>query len=239
MKTRDFSYSALLACSLLFVPLTVPCVLAAPHVITSRAWRQERLNQALYVAVQKNNAQSVRSLLREGAQVNSFVSTSAPTSSHIPAFVRHKTAALQSPASSFLCVALDTPVPPHHTSHMPLWYPADRAAIVQSLVDAGATVHVRNAHGESPLLLAARYGHSQATVHTLLRAGADVNTQDRNGWTPLIWAVYENEPNTVHLLLTYHANPNKGAKEEYARNALSVTSNPKLITMLQQAGAKE
>ncbi len=65
-------------------------------------------------------------------------------------------------------------------------------------------VEVRNAHGESPLMMAALKGHLQA-ARTLIERGADVN---KTGWTPLHYAASSNQPgqeDIVALLLEHHA----------------------------------
>ncbi len=65
-------------------------------------------------------------------------------------------------------------------------------------------VEVRNAHGESPLMMAALKGHLQA-ARTLIELGADVN---KTGWTPLHYAASSNQPgqeDIAALLLEHHA----------------------------------
>ena len=66
-----------------------------------------------------------------------------------------------------------------------------QAGVAQLLLDAGASVDARNEYGMTPL-------HDQvirgriAIVRRLLDAGADVNARDERGWTPLRWV--ENPP---------------------------------------------
>ncbi|MCW3053230.1 MAG: fibronectin type 3 and ankyrin repeat domain protein 1 [Chthonomonadales bacterium] len=211
MKLRSYKSSAFLIVGLMLMLMTVAVVW------TWRSWRQTTLNKALCVAVQKNDAEAVHALLHSGADANCFLPTSSsPTWSHLLSSLWQRKTETSSHRPAVLCVAVDTPGPANWHSHMPIWYPPDSAAVVQSLIQAGANVHVRNALGESPLLSAVRGRHSQKTVLVLLQAGADVNTQDRNGWTPLIWAIYESEPKTVQLLLANHADPKIGASDEYA-----------------------
>ena len=66
-----------------------------------------------------------------------------------------------------------------------------QAGVAQLLLDTGASVDARNEYGMTPL-------HDQvirgrvAIVRLLLDAGADVNARDERGWTPLQWV--ENPP---------------------------------------------
>ena len=69
-----------------------------------------------------------------------------------------------------------------------------QADVAQLVIDGGASVDARNHHGMTPL-------HDQvirgriAIVRLLLAAGADVNARDERGWTPLQWV--ENPPGGV------------------------------------------
>jgi len=55
----------------------------------------------------------------------------------------------------------------------------------QLLLEHGASVHVRNKHGQMPLHGASRHGFS-SIVELLLKLGADVDAQDNNAMTPLL-----------------------------------------------------
>ena len=61
-----------------------------------------------------------------------------------------------------------------------------QAAGAQLLLDAGASVHTRNTYGMTPLHDQVIFGRI-AIVRLLLDAGADVNARDERGWTPLQW----------------------------------------------------
>jgi len=73
----------------------------------------------------------------------------------------------------------------------------------------------------------------------LIQAGADVNARSANGRTPLSFAVEENEPEIVSLLLAAGADVN--AKNKSGSTALIIAAmennNPEVLNVLIQAGA--
>ncbi|MDD2714226.1 MAG: ankyrin repeat domain-containing protein [Simplicispira sp.] len=81
----------------------------------------------------------------------------------------------------------------------------DSLRVVQALLAArNLNVEARNAHGESPLMLAALKGHTEI-AKTLIARDADVN---KTGWTPLHYAASGEEPQhlaVMALLLEHHA----------------------------------
>ena len=72
---------------------------------------------------------------------------------------------------------------------------------VQLFLRAGMKPNVTNQNGETPLLVAARYGR-EPVAKVLLAAGADPNVKDAKfGGTPLHWAAVNGYPGIVKLLL--------------------------------------
>ncbi|OFY65951.1 MAG: hypothetical protein A2V64_09935 [Bacteroidetes bacterium RBG_13_43_22] len=61
---------------------------------------------------------------------------------------------------------------------------------------------------EYNLMLAASEGYS-AEVERMIIMGADVDSETSEGVTPLVYAVYNNQPRTVMILLQYKADVNK------------------------------
>jgi uncharacterized protein len=73
-------------------------------------------------------------------------------------------------------------------------------AMAKALLDKGADVNAKGAHGETPLMLAAEEGFlGQAKL--LLERGAKVNAKDNEGRTALMWAATKGHANIVNLLL--------------------------------------
>lgn len=65
------------------------------------------------------------------------------------------------------------------------------------LLNAGADVNISNNHGDTPLIIACRYGGS-TIQKMLIAAGADVNYRDGNGVTPLM-GILRNFPDGLGL----------------------------------------
>lgn len=85
---------------------------------------------------------------------------------------------------------------------------AEKADIVQLLIQHGADVTVQDNTLSTPLHLASSRG-SGKTVGLLLKHGADVNAQDVKQLTPLHLAASSRlalKGNVVHLLLSHGAN---------------------------------
>jgi ankyrin repeat protein len=69
---------------------------------------------------------------------------------------------------------------------LPYWRDVSRITeIAQLLLEHGASVHVRNEHGQTPLHVASHHGLS-GIVALLLKFGADVDAKDNNTMTPLL-----------------------------------------------------
>lgn len=68
----------------------------------------------------------------------------------------------------------------------PLHDAADQPHVTQALLEAGATVNVRDTSGAMPLHWACLQGNLEC-VRLLLAAGADVDARDDEGRTPLYW----------------------------------------------------
>ena len=138
---------------------------------------------------------------------------------------------------------------PYHDSRIPFVESvaiiAD-PAVITTLVELGADVHVTDLWGYTPLLRAAGGNPSGAVIAELIRLGADVNEHKKDsGETPLMQAVVYNEgrESVVAALLKAHADVT--AKDAKGRTVLDFTAeNPSgtgiatIRQWLQQAGAE-
>jgi len=74
--------------------------------------------------------------------------------------------------------------------------------------DACVLEHVHGEYGDTPLLVAAHFGHKQC-VTALIEAGARCNVQDEMGWTPLILAAFLGDDTNVRGLIAAGADVDK------------------------------
>ena len=75
--------------------------------------------------------------------------------------------------------------------------------ILQTLIELGANVNVKDISGSSPLFLASDI----ETARTLLEAGADPDSRNRIGQVPLFMSIARQELDMASLLLQYGADP--------------------------------
>jgi hypothetical protein len=77
-----------------------------------------------------------------------------------------------------------------------------RVELISFFLDQGASVHLSNYEGKTPLAFAAESDQTGAVIETLLKAGADVNGKDdcRRGISPLSGAVAEKNKIAIALL---------------------------------------
>jgi ankyrin repeat protein len=85
----------------------------------------------------------------------------------------------------------------------------------QSLITTNPElVHTRTLSGETPLLIAAQYGH--AAIVALLIASADINAVDNCGDTALAIAMKNKQTVIAGMLLDAKADPNQGSSLHWA-----------------------
>lgn len=111
------------------------------------------------------------------------------------------------------------------------------AALIESLLAAGASVEARDRFANTPLLLAAAAGQNEA-IKLLLAAGAKINHRNLAGSSPLLRAAMDNRLQTTVLLLQHGADPNLANGQKLsALHAAAYNGNDKLVQALLAHGA--
>lgn len=150
----------------------------------------------LVEAAKKADKAAVRTLLKQGADVNAPYADGA-TALHWAAHWNDlEMADLLIRAGARVNAANDL-------GATPLWVASinGSAEMIERMVKAGANPNTTLPSGETPLMTAARTGNVGA-VKWLLANGAHVNAQEYSrGQTALMWAVAEKRPDVVKLLV--------------------------------------
>lgn len=149
----------------------------------------------LLEAVRAGDAQSVRTLLRQKADVNR-PAADGTTPLHAAVERDDETMVELLIKSGADVKAINRyGVPPIAVAAV-----NGHAGIMARLLDAGADPNVGLSPDETPIMTAARTGKVDA-IKTLLAHGANVNDRDTRGQTPLMWAAARNNTEAVRLLL--------------------------------------
>ncbi len=203
---RFFSRPVLLACGLLLALVAVPCAL------TWRAWRQEKLDQALAAAVEQYNSAATLDLLRRGANPDACKGTGQVLSLWQQWKAWQERLGGTTPAAP-----TGTPVLLLAITNLPSPYEnkagyARGVAIVKALLDRGAQVAVNNEEGVPLLSLAVELAYDTQIARLLLQPHDHVSPpaldtkNPLNGRTPLMAAAGWGEPDMLNLLLGAGAN---------------------------------
>lgn len=141
----------------------------------------EELNELILSAAESGNAQNIKELILEGADVNT-IDKHARTPLHLASIyiLQNIKTVIELIENGANINAQDndgeTPL------HLSACY--DHREITIILVKHGADVCIKDKKGNTPLHLAARY-HSTEISMILTENGADINSKNNNGWTPL------------------------------------------------------
>jgi ankyrin repeat protein len=163
-------------------------------------------DNALAEAVKAGNLQSVRALLKSGADVNARSGDGSTPLLWAAQKSSVEIARVLVTAKAAVDAANDYGVTPLlHASR------TGDVAMVELLLRAGANPSRAHPEGETPLMAAARAG-SVPAVRLLLARGVDVNTAEAfQKTTGLMWAAAEGHTEVVDLLLEAGADPNRQA----------------------------
>src|SRR5262249_50849287 len=148
----------------------------------------------LVTAIGNADAQAVRKLLDNGADVNA-----RDAEGNTPLILASFYA---SPVCLELLIEKGTDVNSvNKAGATPLIRAATDNEKTRLLVAAGANIRVRTALGNTPLILAARRAGNSRTVRLLLERGADAAECNDAGVGPVLWAAASGDVETLRLLL--------------------------------------
>lgn len=155
-------------------------------------------------AAMRGDAEAVRELVRQGADVNAAQGDGMTALHWAAANGDFELAKLLMYAGAHLEAVT------RHGSHTPLHVAAasGRGEVVRALVEAGANVAATTTAGVTALHQAARAGSVEA-VTALLEHGAEVDAQE-SAWqqTPLVFAAALDRAEVIRVLLAHGADPN-------------------------------
>jgi len=157
---------------------------------------------ALADAEEQRDRAGVRTLLRNGADVNSFQPDGTTALLWAAYHDDAETAGVLIKAGAHVNAANRygvTPLAQACTN--------GSAAMVKLLLDAGADFNTTLRGGETLVMLAARSGNEEA-VRMLLSRGADANARERLGQTALMWAAAAGHTAVIRALIDAGANIN-------------------------------
>lgn len=205
----------------------------------SKSVRQDRY-AVLVEAAEKGKIKTVRTLIRQGVNVNpknkgeSTALMSAAAAGHLE-IVKVLLAAGANPNASTTTRhgEWDSPLISAISSK------GDRLKILDALIDGGAHLNPRGEPPVLPPLFQAVGSGDPVMVQELLTRGADANFKFRNEVTPLMVAVSRGAPSMVERLIAAGADVN--VKNSFGQTALSLAqdaNNEEIVRILQQAGAK-
>ena len=110
---------------------------------------------------------------------------------------------------------------------------------IKNYIDYGYDLNIKNLHGDSPLIHAAKYDKIEI-VKLLLNAGVGIDEQNNYGDTALIHATYKNNIEIVKLLLNAGSYIDK--QDKYGYTALiwaAFYNNREIVEILLDYGADE
>ena len=107
------------------------------------------------------------------------------------------------------------------------------------LIAAGADVNVKSNWGWTPLILAARIGHTEIAQLLIAAAGVDVNARCNLSRTALIWAAKNGHTEIAQLLIAAGADLNaRDCLGETALMSAEAGEHTKIAQLLRDAGAR-
>ena len=192
-------------------------------------------NTALHIATEKKHLNTIKSLLKNGADIN------IKNNENVTALISTLNKKDKNYNTTYEIIELFI----EHGANVnevdkifqsPLFLAAhnyDSPEIIDVLISAGADINYFPKESQlcTPLMAAIMNNNTQVAIY-LIKKGAKLNIQDRNGLTAIHYAVSKNNPAIVKLLLDKNADP--CIKDEDGHTALDyakMTNRTKIIEL--------
>ncbi len=129
---------------------------------------------------------------------------------------------------------------PVHLAPDAKWRQTDKLwAVVEILLEFGASVDEVDTDGSTPLCSLIAFGAPVSLIRSVIDRGARVNPTERSRQSPLMLAVEQGRADIVRVLLEAGANPNGGVSAQSPLEAARATDLPEVAALLEAAGASE
>ncbi len=195
-----------------------------------RVYANESLNNQLIEASNNGNLAEVKSLVKQGADVN-YKDDIGRSAIYVGCW-RLDIVKFLIDAGADVNTRYDS-----NTILMEASYNGD-ISIVRYIIKQGGDIHLKNHRGTTALLEATRGGYLDI-IEFLVNQGADVNTADHNYFTPLKWTITESgDMDTIRYLVKSGADINyKGDLDGTALMYASRVGNLTIVRFLVEQGA--
>jgi ankyrin repeat protein len=215
--------------------------------------RQEALNRQLIAALLKNDDQQALVLVDKGADPNTRLNPLPPPSFRQlwNSMLRRSPAPVKYSSTAFLIACGEVVVKLHPWDSDAAVPRSDCSELVQSMMQHGANINVRDRYSLTPLHLAVLRDHPK-TVRVLLDYGADANARTHGGNLALSYALFLIMKQAYHKqtdnaateiiqqLLLHGADPNLPASPYMTFLQMAHSENrPDLVALLRKYGAKK
>jgi ankyrin repeat protein len=200
--------------------------------------RQAALNRHLLAAVVKYDYRQALALVNAGADPNTpYKPLPAPSLKQLWDYLYHRSVLPVNDNPTAFMIACGWCWWDENGSIVALKGP-DAPQLVQTMLEHGADLNMKDHDGWTPLMGAASANHPK-TIGVLLDHGVNINAKAQNGCTALLAVAPNGPPDIIRQLVTHGADPNLAANDgTTALQLAQAAGRLDLMAVLRKAGAK-